>query len=132
MLLQTLRIHLASSTDADNWLGALRDPRLAKVLETMQTDFARDWSLEDLARIAGMSRSGFAATFGKKVGLAPMAYLTSWRMQIAAELLEAGDASLVAVAAAVGYRSESAFSVAFCNVLQCRPGEYRRRAAHRG
>ena len=126
MLLQTLRCYLASSPQEENWLVALNHPRLVKVLEAMQTDYKRDWSLEQLAKVANMSRSGFALTFQKKVGVSPMVYLTNWRMQIACELLGAGDQNLASIAGEVGYGSESAFSTTFTKVVKCRPGHYRK------
>lgn len=126
MLLQVLRIYLHSAPKEVNWLVALSHPRLSKVLEAMQTSYKRDWSLEQLASLANMSRSGFALTFKKRVGISPMNYLMNWRMQIACELLQAGDDSLYAIATAVGYSSESAFSAAFVKTVKCRPGAYRR------
>jgi AraC-like DNA-binding protein len=128
MLLQTLRFYLASAPKEANWLVALTHPRLGKVLEAMQTDYKRDWSLAQLAKIANMSRSGFALTFQKKVGVSPMVYLTNWRMQIACELLGIGDQNLASIANDVGYGSESAFSTAFTRIVKCRPGNYRRPA----
>lgn len=126
MLLQTLRFYLASSPKGENWLTALTHPQLRKVLEAMQTGYKRKWSLEQLAEVANMSRSGFARTFQRKVGVTPMVYLTNWRMQIACELLEEGDQTLSSIASQIGYGSESAFSAAFTKVVQCRPGNYRR------
>lgn len=126
MLLQTLRVYLASSPREENWLVALTHPRLIKVLEAMQTDYKRAWSLEQLAKIAHMSRSGFALTFQRKVGVSPMVYLMNWRMQIACELLATGDQNLASIASDVGYGSESAFSTAFTKIMRCRPGNYRK------
>ncbi len=126
MLVQTLRVYLASARKEQNWLIALSQPRLSTVLDAMQTEYQRNWSLEELARLANMSRSGFALLFRKEVGVSPMVYLTNWRMQVACELLEAGDQSLSAIASALGYGSESAFSGAFTKVVKCRPGAYRR------
>jgi transcriptional regulator GlxA family with amidase domain len=129
MLLQTLRLYLASATGDDNWLAALLDPRIARVVEAAQNDVKRAWSLESFARLAGMSRSGFALAFKKKVGVAPMDYLTNWRMQVACELLQTTDDSLASIASAVGYASESAFSVAFNKIVKRRPGAYRKQFA---
>ena len=126
MLLQVLRLYLSSSPEDENWLVALSNPSLSKVIDRMQTEYQREWSLEECARLARMSRSGFALTFKRKVGVAPMVYLMNWRMQIACELLQAGDQALAAIACAVGYGSESAFSAAFHKVVHCRPGAYRR------
>ena len=129
MLLQTLRIYLQTTKSDDSWLAALSDPRLAKVLQTMHSEFEREWSLEDFANLASMSRSGFALTFKKKVGVAPMDYLACWRMQAACERLQESNDSIAAVARAVGYASESAFSAAFVKIVRCRPGAYRASAS---
>ncbi len=126
MLLQTLRAYLASSPKEENWLVALNHPRLTMVLEALQNDYGRSWSLQQLAELANMSRSGFALTFRRKVGVTPMVYLTNWRIQVACELLEAGNQNIAAIASEVGYGSESAFSSAFTKIVKCRPGQYRK------
>jgi AraC-like DNA-binding protein len=126
MLLQALRMYLSSATKDENWLVALSHPRLSKALEAIQTDYRKNWSLEQLADLANMSRSGFALVFKKKVGVTPMDYLKHWRMQIACDLLRVGDEPLSAIASATGYGSESAFSTAFQKIFQCRPGAYRK------
>ncbi len=125
MLLQMLRLYVGSSPVEENWLRALAHPRLSKVLEAMQTDYKRHWSLDQLAELAQMSRSGFALVFKKTVGVSPMAYLANWRMQIACGLLQRGDQSIATVTTEVGYDSESAFSTAFDRIVKCRPGAYR-------
>jgi AraC-like DNA-binding protein len=129
MLVQTFRSYLASAGGEKNWFVALSDPRLSKAIGAMQSEHARSWSLDDLARTAGLSRAGFALSFKKWIGVTPMEYLAQWRMQIACELLQEGDRRLAEVASAVGYESESAFSVAFTRIVGCRPGHYRRRGA---
>jgi AraC-like DNA-binding protein len=128
MLLQTLRSYLATAGHERNWFVALSEPRLSRALTVMQSDYARSWSLEALARVAGLSRAGFALNFKKWIGVTPMEYLTQWRMQIACGLLQE-DRRIAEVASAVGYESESAFSVAFNRIVRCRPGHYRRREA---
>lgn len=92
----------------------------------MHTDFHKPWSLEDLAKVTGMSRSGFASNFKEQIGVTPMEYLTHWRMQIACELLKSGDQNVSAVASLIGYESESAFSAAFMKVIKVRTGIYQR------
>lgn len=129
MLVQTFRSYLASAGGEKNWFVALSDPRLSRAIGAMQSEHARDWSLDDLARTAGLSRAGFALSFKKWIGVTPMEYLTRWRMQIACDLLQEGDRRIAEVASAVGYESESAFSVAFTRIVGCRPGHYRRRGA---
>jgi len=124
MLLQIFRTYLASAKNDRNWLVALADPQLSKAIDAMHFEYQRDWSLEGLARVAGMSRSGFALKFKAQVGVAPMDYLTNWRIQIASELLGSGSQTVSAVALAVGYESESAFSAAFKRVMGCAPRQY--------
>ena len=126
MLLQVLRLYLVSFPKDENWLAALSNPSLSKVVDAIQTEYARECSLQRFAKLANMSRSGLALTFKKKVGVAPMVYLMNWRMQIACELLRASDQPLSSISTAVGYGSESAFSAAFHKVMRCRPGAYRR------
>ncbi|MDR3537083.1 MAG: AraC family transcriptional regulator [Acetobacteraceae bacterium] len=126
ILLQTLRIYLASTKDDRNWLAALSHPKLSKAMRAMHTDYGKTWSLEALAKTAGMSRAGFALNFKKLVGVAPIDYLVTWRMQVACDLLQQGKLGLSEVATAVGYESESAFSAAFKKIVRCRPGYYQK------
>jgi AraC-like DNA-binding protein len=129
MLLQTFRSYLASAAHERNWFVALSEPRLARALAAMQADYAKSWSLDGLARTAGLSRAGFALNFKKWIGVTPLEYLTQWRMQIACELLKDGERRVTEVANTVGYESESAFSVAFTRIVGDRPGHYRKRVA---
>lgn len=126
ILLQTLRIYLASGRNDRNWLVALSHPKLSKAIEAMHSDYGRNWSLDTLAKTSGMSRAGFALNFKKMVGVAPIDYLTHWRMQIACDLLQQGRLGLAEIAGTVGYESESAFSAAFKKIVKCRPGFYQR------
>jgi AraC-like DNA-binding protein len=127
MLLQILRIYLeAVPKGKQSWLVAISDPQMSRVFEVMHSQYQHPWSLESLAKVAGLSRSGFALSFKKKVGIAPLDYLTNWRMQIACNLLRTDGYTIASVAGAIGYDSESAFSVAFKRIMQCRPGQYQR------
>jgi AraC-like DNA-binding protein len=132
MLLQVLRLYLASSPKDENWLVALSNPSLSRVVDAIQTDYRQECSLDRFAKLANMSRSGLALTFKKRVGIPPMMYLMLWRMQIACELLRAGEQSISSIATAVGYGSESAFSAAFYKVVHCRPGAYRKTGTIQG
>jgi AraC-like DNA-binding protein len=128
MLLQVLRGYLATAEGDRNWLVALSEPRLSRALAAMQSAPARSWSLDGLARTAGLSRAAFALNFKNWIGVTPMEYLTEWRVQLACELLREADRRIAEVASAVGYESESAFSVAFTRIVGQRPGSYRRHA----
>jgi transcriptional regulator GlxA family with amidase domain len=86
------------------------------------------WTVPRLAAIAALSRSMFFERFSERVGMAPMAYLTSWRMALAKEMLRSGDLGVVTIAERVGYRSASAFSVAFTRHVGLPPTHYAQQA----
>src|SRR5436305_14871550 len=92
---------------------------------------ARDWTLEELAKEVGASRSVLAERFAELVGLPPMHYLANWRMQIASGLLS-GGANIATIAAETGYGSEAAFSRAFKKMVGVAPSAWRRRAGALG
>lgn len=125
LLIEALRMHLADGAARDSgWLAGLRDRRIGAALGVMHADPARAWTLVDLARTAGMSRSSFAARFKEIVGEGALEYLTRWRMMVAADTLMQGRVTLAAVAPAVGYASEGAFSIAFKRVLGQSPRQF--------
>ncbi|HKA64107.1 MAG TPA: AraC family transcriptional regulator [Methyloceanibacter sp.] len=88
---------------------------------------ARNWTIEDLAKDVGLSRSVLAERFADLVGIPPMQYLAKWRMQIASGLLTAGTANIAKVAAETGYGSEAAFSRAFKKMVGVPPSAWRHR-----
>lgn len=94
-------------------LGGLRDPALARALRAIHADVRAGWTVAELASIAGMSRSAFAARFGETLGCAPIEYLARWRMALAKDALTRGAKSLDRIADEIGYESASAFSTAF-------------------
>jgi AraC-like DNA-binding protein len=107
------------------WLAGLRDPVVGRALAALHGDPAASWTVESLARSAGVSRSVLADRFAEIVGEPPMQYLARWRMQRASRLLLEGE--LVAgVAAAIGYESEAAFSRAFKKLVGDAPAIWRR------
>jgi AraC-like DNA-binding protein len=129
LFVQTLRAYLAHApAGAGGWLTGLGDEQVAPALNSMHADPARDWSVEDLARQAGMSRTSFAVRFREVMGAPPLTYLTTWRMHLAERDLRAG-ASVAEAANAIGYTSESAFSHAFKRTIGLAPGQCRRAAA---
>ncbi|MBX5089093.1 AraC family transcriptional regulator [Rhizobium lentis] len=127
MLMQVLRLHIASpDAHGVGWLFALTDRRIGAALGAMHADPGRQWTLQSLAELASMSRSTFALHFKAKVGLAPMDYLTRWRMLVAGDRLANSAEALASVAMSLGYDSESAFSTAFKRVMGCSPRQYGR------
>jgi AraC-like DNA-binding protein len=129
IVIQAIRSWLERAPEAETgWLAALRDPRIGRALGAIHKAPGRDWTVAELARAAGLSRSVFAARFAELTGLAPMAYLTDWRMTLARlRLSETGDA-LGVIAEDLGYRSEAAFCRAFRRVFGQSPGRMRRLA----
>lgn len=115
----------ALPADQTGWLAGLRDPMVGQALTALHGDASRAWTVESLAREAGSSRSVFAARFTALVGQTPMQYLALWRMQLASRLLSEGR-GVSAVAEAVGYESEAAFSRAFKKLVGQAPGAWRR------
>ncbi|MFV3130036.1 AraC family transcriptional regulator [Niveispirillum sp. KHB5.9] len=111
-------------------LAGMRDPALAGVLRLMHGDVRGNWTVADLARRAGMSRSAFAARFSEGLGCGPMEYLARWRMSLARDALSRGATSLDRLAEEIGYESASAFSTAFRRHVGCPPGAFARQ--HRG
>lgn len=93
-------------------LAGLADTRLAKALNAMHNEPAHNWTLDDLAERAGMSRARFAVNFREKVGKTPGSYLTQWRLGLAQSLLRKGK-PVNLVAHAVGYSGPAALSRAF-------------------
>lgn len=107
------------------WLKAFYDPALSKAMQLIHTRTAESWSVQALAKAAGLSRSGFSAQFTKAVGQSPAEYLRGWRMVVARDLLRSSQISIAEVAAKVGYESETAFSTAFRRTVGQQPSKFR-------
>lgn len=125
VLVNILRAYQASDERPEGWVGALADARIGLALGLMHGDVARRWKVGDLAREAGMSRTSFAERFKNLVGMAPLEYLTFWRMAIARNELKREKSNLAKIAEKIGYESETAFSLAFKRTFGCSPGRYR-------
>ncbi|PZQ50744.1 MAG: AraC family transcriptional regulator [Rhodovulum sulfidophilum] len=125
LLIEALRAAPAGA-DRPGLLRGLADPRVATALRRIHGDVARPWTVADLAREAGLSRSAFFDRFRRVVGLPPMEYALAWRMAVAKELLRNGGAALDEVARRVGYASDSTFSTAFSRHVGVPPGRFRK------
>jgi AraC family transcriptional regulator, alkane utilization regulator len=115
--------------DARGWLAALNDPVVGRAMQVVHREPARRWTVEDMAREAGASRTVLAERFNALIGQPPIEYVTSWRMQLAADRIRSGSDSLAAIAADVGYESEAAFNRAFKRVTGVTPGRWRESGA---
>lgn len=126
LFVQCLRAHIASKGCGNGLLRAFFDPQIGAALQSMHARIEAPWTVESLAAASGMSRSAFALRFKQLVGETPLEYLTTWRMQKAAALLQTGGAKMTAVAASVGYNSDAAFSKAFKRVVRVAPRQFRK------
>ena len=127
MLVQALRLHLAEGLKSGvGWLFALADKQMSAAITAMHDDPAHRWTLQELAQVAGMSRSIFAQKFKDTVGEPPMEYLVRWRMTLAADKLVNSSDPISVIALSLGYESESAFGKAFKRVMGCSPRQHNR------
>jgi AraC-like DNA-binding protein len=127
LLVESLRATPAKHSQK-GLLRGLADRRIAEALRQMHAAPERSWTVEQLARKAGLSRSAFFGRFTRTVGLRPMEYLVTWRMAVAKDLLRQGSLSLDEVARRAGYGSASTFSTAFSRHVGQPPGRYARTA----
>ena len=127
MFIDVVRRYLQTlPVERSGWLAGLRDPFIGKALSLMHARPAHNWTIEELAKDVGQSRSVLAERFTDLVGAPPMQYLAKWRMQMASEMLSAGHANLANIAAEIGYESEAAFSRAFKKMIGVPPAAWRR------
>ncbi len=126
LFVQVLRAHLASAdTLPPGWLRAMRDPQILRALRLLHASPEQEWKLTDLAKAAAMSRTAFALRFKAVAGVAPLAYLTAWRMRLAQRALRDEDMNVAELATQLGYASESAFSHAFKRETGASPRAFR-------
>ena len=125
-LVQVLREHFADQGEAaPAWFRASGDPQIGPVLRAVHDDPGRRWTVEELAAEATLSRAAFARRFTAQLGVAPLAYLTGWRMALARERLRDSDDGIAAVADSLGYASEFSFAAAFKRHHGVAPGRWR-------
>lgn len=114
LLREVLKLHLANAPATDTgWLAALHDPVVAPALAAIHGDPGHRWTLADLAREATVSSTVLDERFRSVLGLAPIRYVTGWRMHVAEDLLRTTTLPVAAIARRVGYDSDEAFSRAF-------------------
>lgn len=127
LFIEVLRSYMQAQPEGrSGWLAAVGDRIVGAALRAMHAHPAQAWTLEELAREAGTSRSVLAERFQQLVGVAPMQYLTQWRMMLAANLLASTNASLARIAEDVGYQTDTAFIRAFRREYGAPPAAWRR------
>jgi len=126
LFVEAIRCHIeALGPEQTGWLAGLGDRHVGQALNLLHGEPAADWTLDDLAKSVGLSRSTLAQRFTHLIGQPPMQYLTRWRMQLAAGLLASGRDPIARVAEAVGYDSEAAFNRAFRRTVGTPPAAWR-------
>jgi AraC-like DNA-binding protein len=108
------------------WLAGLKDPFVSRALALLHGRVAHEWTVDDLGREVGLSRSALADRFTRLIGEPPMRYLARWRLQVAANHLRTSDVPLARIAQQVGYESEAAFNRAFKRNFGVPPATWRR------
>ncbi|MER5873379.1 AraC family transcriptional regulator [Streptomyces sp. NPDC002044] len=126
LLIGVLRTWLAApASGAPSWYRAQGDPVVGPALRLLHENPAHGWTVAELALKVGVSRASMARRFTDIVGEPPVAYLTGWRLALAADLLREPDATVATVARRVGYSSAFALSTAFKRVRGVSPQEFR-------
>ena len=127
LFVETLRRYILGLPPGETgWLAGARDPQIGQALALLHKEPAHPWTIVDLARRVGLSRTRLAERFRHFLGESPMAYLAQWRLKLGAEMLQADDCSVAEIAGAVGYGSEAAFNRAFKREFDCPPAQFRR------
>ena len=126
LFVETLRRYIAQLPEEQTgWLAGARDPEVGNALALMHRRPAHPWTIAGLASEAGISRSVLAERFSRYLGEPPMAYLTRWRLQLGAQMLNSTSYSVAQIAAEVGYESEPAFNRAFKRQFELPPARFR-------
>jgi AraC-like DNA-binding protein len=130
LLIAVLRTWFDRDSNAPTWWHAEQDPIVGPALKLIYNNPAHPWTVANLAAAVGCSRAVFARRFTEQVGEPPIAFLTSWRLALAADLLRSTQATIAAVARQVGYSTPFALSSAFKRAYGVSPNTHRATAAY--
>lgn len=127
LFVEAVRSYVETLSDEQTgWLAGLKDPYVSRALSLLHGRVAHTWTVDDLGREVGLSRSALADRFTKLIGEPPMRYLARWRIQVAAQELRNSETPLARIAEQVGYESESAFNRAFKQGFGVPPATWRK------
>lgn len=127
LFVETLRRYMEQlPAEQTGWLAGARDAVVGKALALMHARPLQPWTIAELAKAAGTSRSVLAQRFQLYLEESPLAYLARWRLQLAARLLQTTRQSVLQVATQVGYESEASFNRAFKREFSVPPGQFRK------
>jgi AraC-like DNA-binding protein len=131
LFVETLRRYInALPANETGWLAGARDPAIGQALALLHAEPAHPWTISNLSRRVGLSRTRLAERFRNFLEDSPMAYLTKWRLKLGAEILLSTENSIEEIAATVGYGSAAAFNRAFKREYDHPPAQFRR--MHKG
>jgi AraC-like DNA-binding protein len=127
LFVETLRSYLQTlPEDEKGFFAGMNDETVGRAIGAIHENPAHAWTVAELAKKAGASRSAFSPRFGEVMGIPPMAYVTRWRIRLATNLLEESEETVASIAAKVGYESESAFNRAFKKEMGVPPAAWRK------
>lgn len=125
---EAIRAHIETAPSAAvGWFRGIKDPVVGRAIAAIHAGPGEDWSVQRLAREVSMSPSRFAARFSESLGDSPMAYVASWRMNVACRKLATSGLAIDQIAADVGYESHAAFNRAFKKRVGLPPAAWRAR-----
>ena len=126
LLIEAIRSHVETQgREMEGWYSALRDRSVSRAIALIHHEPQKNWTVEQLGRDSGASRSALADKFKRYLGCAPAEYVTQHRMRLAARELAEGDVGIMEIAVSVGYGSEAAFSRAFKRCFGVSPSRWR-------
>jgi AraC-like DNA-binding protein len=127
LFVETIRRYINDMPEGEvGWLAGTRDSIVGRALALLHQNPSHPWTISDLARQVGLSRSRLAERFRHYLGESPMAYLARWRLKLGAEILQNTNDSVAEIAMSVGYGSEAAFNRAFKRHFDSPPAQFRR------
>jgi transcriptional regulator GlxA family with amidase domain len=127
VFIETVRRHIHALPETETgWLAGARDPGVGRVLYLFHQRPAHPWTMPEVAKEIGVSRSVLAERFRHFLGQPPIAYLTNWRLQLGARALTSSDRSVAEIASEVGYETEASFNRAFKRHFHLPPARYRK------
>jgi AraC-like DNA-binding protein len=127
LFVEAIRTYIETLPEGQRgWFAGLRDAHVGRALALLHAEPARAWTVDDLGRDVGLSRSSLAERFALLIGEPPMQYLTRWRLALAARELKESRVSVLRIAEQVGYESEAAFNRAFKREFGMPPATWRR------
>jgi len=126
VFMETVRRHIHALSETETgWLAGARDPAVGRLLYLFHQRPAHPWTMPELAKEVGVSRSVLAERFRRYLGQPPMAYLTQWRLQLGARALRSTSRTVAEIASEVGYETEASFNRAFKRQFHLPPARYR-------